>query len=409
MPYPISAPGGRPKVPATLIVAASDSKDTSRADYVCDGTNDEEEINQAISDLPASGGRVVLLEGTYNLGNSITINKSNVTLEGQGASTVIKFKDGINTSSLDAISAGSNVHIRNLSLDGNKDNAGITNSTGIRISTGSIVENCRISNFTYAGIYVEDGSTLVYGNHISSIDTYGIYVKTLTLSGSNIISNRIEGADYGISVGQSLHVIVTNNFISGSAGNTYGIYVNGSFTINAIKTLVSNNIINNYNTCIYIGSQTLYVRVTDNEFYNYTNRIINESTSVIFECETINKGNTSSTTVTETSETLKQSVSPLNYMYYVDGIHVVANNPSGSGVTLYFKVKAELDDGSEVELASQSVSEGDSFDSWLRWICDSVTNQRVIKSIKLYAYCSDTPASGYEPTVQLERVTGLQG
>ena len=114
--------------------------------------------------------------------------------------------------------------------------------------------------------------------------------------------------------------------------------------------------------------------------------------------------------VTETSETLKQSVSPdLNFMYYVEGIHVIANNPSGSGVTLYFKVKAELDNGSEVELASKSVSEGDSFDSWLRWIYDSVTNQKIIKSIKLYAYCSDTPASGSEPTVQLERVTGLQG
>jgi len=114
--------------------------------------------------------------------------------------------------------------------------------------------------------------------------------------------------------------------------------------------------------------------------------------------------------VTETSETLKQTLTPdLSYIYYLEGVHVVANNPSGSGVTLYFKVKVELDDGSEVELASQSVSEGDSFDSWLRWIYDSVTNQKIIKSIKLYAYCSDTPASGSEPTVQLERVTGLQG
>jgi len=123
----------------------------------------------------------------------------------------------------------------------------------------------------------------------------------------------------------------------------------------------------------------------------------------------LNKGNTSSVTVTETSETLKQSVSPDNlYMTYVEGIHVVANNPSGSGVTLYFSVKALLDDGSEVELKSESISEGSNFDSWLRWIYDSITNGKIIKEIRLYAYCSATPAAGSEPTVQLERVTGLQ-
>ena len=96
-------------------------------------------------------------------------------------------------------------------------------------------------------------------------------------------------------------------------------------------------------------------------------------------------------------------------MYYVEGIHVIANNPSDSGVTLYFKVKAELSDGNEVELASESVTEGNSFDDWLRWICDTITNGKIIKCIKLYAYCSGTPASGYEPTVQLERVVGIQG
>jgi len=125
---------------------------------------------------------------------------------------------------------------------------------------------------------------------------------------------------------------------------------------------------------------------------------------------TLNKGNATSVTVTETTETLKQTVTPdATYMYYVEGIHVVANNPSGSGVTLYFKVKAYLDDGSEIELSSESVSEGGSFDSWLRWIYDSVTNGKIIKSIKLYAYCSGTPTAGSEPTVQLERVTGIQG
>src|SRR3990167_1454802 len=40
------------------------------AEYICDGTNDEVQINQAISDVADAGGGVVELKaGTYNLGN----------------------------------------------------------------------------------------------------------------------------------------------------------------------------------------------------------------------------------------------------------------------------------------------------------------------------------------------------
>lgn len=37
---------------ATLIISASNSKDTTTANYICDGTADESEINSAIGELP---------------------------------------------------------------------------------------------------------------------------------------------------------------------------------------------------------------------------------------------------------------------------------------------------------------------------------------------------------------------
>lgn len=37
---------------ATLIVAASDSKHSEWTDYICDGTADQTEINNAINALP---------------------------------------------------------------------------------------------------------------------------------------------------------------------------------------------------------------------------------------------------------------------------------------------------------------------------------------------------------------------
>ena len=53
---------------ATLIVAASDTQNKEKADYVGDGTGDDEQIEDAIAALPAGGGVVVLLEGTYSIG-----------------------------------------------------------------------------------------------------------------------------------------------------------------------------------------------------------------------------------------------------------------------------------------------------------------------------------------------------
>lgn len=52
-------------------------------DYVCDGVDDQIEIDQAISSLPDSGGEVHLSRGIFNISNNITINKR-IKLVGEG-------------------------------------------------------------------------------------------------------------------------------------------------------------------------------------------------------------------------------------------------------------------------------------------------------------------------------------
>ena len=59
-------------------------------DYLCDGTDDQVEINAAIQALPAEGGEVVILDGTYNIAASIEINKPNTRMSGSRASTILK-------------------------------------------------------------------------------------------------------------------------------------------------------------------------------------------------------------------------------------------------------------------------------------------------------------------------------
>src|SRR3990167_10758410 len=70
---------------ATFTVAASDASAASiaMADYVCDGTADDVDINAAIAALPATGGKVMLTEGTFTIASPILL-VSNCHLIGQG-------------------------------------------------------------------------------------------------------------------------------------------------------------------------------------------------------------------------------------------------------------------------------------------------------------------------------------
>jgi len=79
---------------ATQVVAASDSLAKSRyqADYVCDGTADDVEIQAAIDAVAAvGGGKVLLAEGQYNIEGDIYL-KSNVDIEGSGPYTELYIK-----------------------------------------------------------------------------------------------------------------------------------------------------------------------------------------------------------------------------------------------------------------------------------------------------------------------------
>ena len=88
--------GGKDTTIGSAIVASS-SADPLRADFACDGTDDQIEIQEAIDYLNNTGGAVYLLEGTYNLSNKITFNNgtsdgiddSNKALIGTGAGTVL--------------------------------------------------------------------------------------------------------------------------------------------------------------------------------------------------------------------------------------------------------------------------------------------------------------------------------
>lgn len=80
---------------ATFVVSASDSEHRYEADYFCDGVADDVQIQAALDALPATGGCIFLLDGTYNLANQIARAIDDIKIMGCGQATLLNL-DGVN-------------------------------------------------------------------------------------------------------------------------------------------------------------------------------------------------------------------------------------------------------------------------------------------------------------------------
>ena len=162
-------------------------------DYLCDGTADEVEINQAIQALPSTGGEIVILDGTYNITATIAMNKDNVKLSGNGSATVLKrMWDSSETEGIITVTAtNGGCCIENLFVDGNKANFSELNNHGIYL-LGS-------SNNTITG------NTCIRGTGQSSDYTTSQYtIRIRSSSGYNLIAyNNVMGKNVVIEGGSS--------------------------------------------------------------------------------------------------------------------------------------------------------------------------------------------------------------
>jgi hypothetical protein len=120
---------------AIVIVAAKDSSAPAKAaaQFVADGEDDQEQINAAIRALPAAGGTVQLMEGTYDIRRvegalgGVLIERSYVTLAGQGPATQLVLASNQNVNVVRIIGSGvGHITIRDLYVDANREQ----NSTG---------------------------------------------------------------------------------------------------------------------------------------------------------------------------------------------------------------------------------------------------------------------------------------
>lgn len=227
---------------ATKVVAASDSIDTSRADYVCDGTADDVQIQQAIDAVASKGGEIVLLEGTYNINASIVINAGDedLILQGNGWGTILKAKTNLNDEVIDC--TADRVIIKNIYIDSetNDQSSGVP-AVYFNGADYFIIEGCKINgdfsadsplkvnNCDYFTIRKNLITTVTAGSATGGIlkiqggSLYGKIIEN-TIDGTNISTDDTSGI-YGnhATSGFGKCIIAHNTIIGDGAEFDYGI------------------------------------------------------------------------------------------------------------------------------------------------------------------------------------------
>lgn len=215
-------------------------------------TNPAAAVMAGITNLPSTGGKVVLPDGDYTLESAILINKANIIIEGTGGATRLFFNANTTAAAIKmADTTQRQCHVRDLQISCTSGSAGLgtaidasyfINSTfenlrigtsnapniGIdfnalgsyyntvrecRISTGGTnsicvrfdntsnsnnVVNCRLlPSATGKGVYVNAHDNSIYHVDIESIGAIGIHVDTIG-NGCQVYSAYLEAVDVGL-------------------------------------------------------------------------------------------------------------------------------------------------------------------------------------------------------------------
>lgn len=175
-----------------ITVAASDTPKVGGLDFVCSGTDDHLTIIKALNTLGSGGGTVRLLSGTYNFNGTVALSGSNLTIEGAGESTVIRYVAGAPVDkAMFGLTGANRVTIRRIKLDGNKANNSGNNQRGVSIfndASNVLLEDILFENVSSYGILMNGCSDVHIercgfdGNHFDGIQAFGAAIRVTVKS-----------------------------------------------------------------------------------------------------------------------------------------------------------------------------------------------------------------------------------
>lgn len=201
----------------TVLVAPSDARDEilNMADLVCDGVEDDAEINGALDVLPSQGGRIVLGAGTFEIDtNRLDLGRiSNqwVWLQGMGRATKIHTSNPLGA----MVCVGQDTRITDMEFQGTSTEIAIGGSqfsTPLGIGTGG--NRVVIERINFLSV---DHSVFLTGNHwfISDCDTQGAGLFFVRAGGGDLFIGTIITGNRGggqIEVGEGTYWVISNNY-----------------------------------------------------------------------------------------------------------------------------------------------------------------------------------------------------
>ena len=245
---------------ARFVVGTSTARWTLEdCDYLCDGEGDQVEIMQALDALPETGGEVVILDGTYDIKESINITKDNVSLRGNGNATILKrMYDSTNADSgsdamgLITLYKKSGCKIQDLQIDGNKARYTASSNHGIYLysSSNNTITGITCNNNSNNGIRLSSSSNnnTVTGNTCNNNNSSGIILSSSS-NNNTVTGNTCNNNGNGIFLYSPSNNTVTGNTCN---NNNHGIYLSSSSN----NTITGNTCNNNYYHGIYLSSSS---------------------------------------------------------------------------------------------------------------------------------------------------------
>lgn len=230
-----SSGGSSKRVCRFIIGTTANNWSIDDCDYLCDGTDDHVEINAAIQSLPQTGGEIIILDGIYNIGSSIEINKANTKLSGNGNSTILKRMWKADAAIIN-VNADYCV-ISDLQVDGNKSDYFLSGN-GIYINSVSYctIKGITCNNNSSYGVYISNSDSNVISGNVCNNSVNGISISGST--NNTITGNTCNGnSNYGVYLSTSNNNAITDNTCN---NNSFGISLTGS-SGNTITGDICNN------------------------------------------------------------------------------------------------------------------------------------------------------------------------
>lgn len=261
---------------ATISIAASDSLNKEGADFVCDGIDDQIEIQQAIDMLPILGGKVMLLDGNFNTSDTIHLYREiptwfNLFLEGQGLhATTINLMHNSNCDIIDnevlTMCSGWK-GVANMMIRGNETHQ--TSGHGIHAwssggggmfdmrfhnvfaedikqngfeiigAWGAYFTNCLGEHSGGMGLNLIGTECYIYGFHSSANKGHGIQLRGDQL---HLLNSRISDIDVGLRLNGIINSTIADNYI-GNFGVVGGDRCGMNIMTNSYRNNIHDNII----------------------------------------------------------------------------------------------------------------------------------------------------------------------